>query len=146
MLKVLVAFFVLFILSVSSEDEESFSYRRMMYVSHLSVVFLSHPSSLPCFSETAWDGLEKPVGTLEGQSFAQCWQKCSDLGENCGLFHSHRGLQTCTPAKVGLETSHWSTSLHRYSALIAHTSGKENAPTRDILRLSLCCYGLMIGQ
>ena len=100
MLKVLVAFFVLFILSVSSEDVESFSYRRMMFVSHLSVVFLSHPSSLPCFSETAWDGLEKPVGTLEGQSFAQCSQKCSDLGENCGLFHSNRGLQTCTPAKV----------------------------------------------
>ena len=108
MLKVLVAFFVLFILSVSSEDEESFSYRRMMYVSHLSVVFLSHPSSLPCFSETAWDGLEKPVGTLEGQSFAQCSQKCSDLGENCGLFHSNRGLQTCTPAKV------WTSSLVLY--------------------------------
>ena len=97
MLKVLVAFFVLFILSVSSEDVESFSYRRMMFVSHLSVVFILHSS---CSSVTAWDGLEKPVGTLEGQSFAQCSQKCSDLGENCGLFHSNRGLQTCTPAKV----------------------------------------------
>ena len=109
MLKLMVTFFLFCILSVSGEAvEDSFSYRRMMFVSHLSVVFIIHSS---CSSVTAWDGLEKPVGTLEGQSFAQCSQKCSDLGENCGLFHSHRGLQTCTPAKVGLETSHWSRSL-----------------------------------
>ena len=56
-------------------------------------------SSLLCFSEKAWDGLEKPVGRLEGHSFAECCQACSDLGDNCGLIHSHRGLKTCTPAK-----------------------------------------------
>ena len=58
MLKVLVAFFLFFILSVSAEEvEDSFSYRRMMFVS-LPAVFILPSLSLSSISVrrsgTAW--------------------------------------------------------------------------------------------
>ena len=57
MLKVLVAFFLYFILSVSAEDvEDSFSYRRMMFVSLCCIhfPFLSPSSVSVRRSGTAW--------------------------------------------------------------------------------------------
>ena len=39
------------------------------------------------------------MGTITTENFVECGEKCSQLGENCGLIHYHRGLKTCTPAK-----------------------------------------------
>ena len=59
--------------------------------------------SLQRFSEEAWEGLEKPLGTFRTETFAECGEKCSEL-EGCGMMHfnrhDNRGYKWCTPAKV----------------------------------------------
>ena len=52
--------------------------------------------SSPGFSQTSWDGLEKPVGTVKTANF----EACLELAEEYGLTHYNRGFRTCTPAKV----------------------------------------------
>ena len=64
--------------------------------------------SLQRFSEEAWEGLEKPLGTFRTETFAECGEKCSGL-DGCGMMHfnrhDNRGYKWCTPAKVVSFTS-----------------------------------------
>ena len=136
MLKVTVVFFLIFILSVSAEDvDRSLYYRRMRLVSlNLRPEI---PPSLLCFSEEAWEGLEKPVGTLTGHTFLQCWQKCSELGGNCALIRSNPGLKTCTPAKVWIILLDQSVCFYflRLTLTVSPTILRSAARPRQMVRL-----------
>ena len=136
MLKVTVFFFLIFILSVSAEDVD-----RSLYYRRMRLIYLSFqpeiPPSLLCFSEEAWEGLEKPVGTLTGHTFLQCWQKCSELGGNCALIRSNPGLQTCTPAKVWIILQDQSVCFYflRLTLTVSPTILRSAARPRQMVRL-----------
>ena len=133
----MVAFLLIFIIfSVSAQDVDKSLYYRRMRLMSLSLG-PEIPLSLLCFSEEAWEGLEKPVGTLTGHTFLQCWQKCSELGGNCALIRSNPGLQTCTPAKVWIILQNQSVCFYflRLTLTVSPTILRSAARPRQMVRL-----------
>ena len=108
--------FLIFTLSASAQDPDvyaSLALRIMRFVAHCCI-HISLPPSLQCFSEAAWKGLEKPLGTFRTETFAECGQKTEQ--EDCDLMHfnrhDNRGYKWCTPAKVDSREIHRSQTLY----------------------------------
>ena len=85
----------------------------------ISVIISTVISVSPMFfSETAWEGLEKPLGTFRTETFAECGEK-SEL-EGCSLMHynrhDNRGYKWCTPAKITVRSFYF--TLHTVSLYI----------------------------